>query len=57
MDYYSLYGFSFESESLLLSAQDELDLSQTEFEQWQRLLELDIEVWSCIILTARLHMG
>jgi hypothetical protein len=44
MDYYSLYGFSFESESFLLSAHAELDLSQREYEQWQRLLELDIEV-------------
>lgn len=51
MEYYSLYGFNFEPESLLLSAQDELDLSQAEYEQWQRLLERDMEVWSFIILT------
>lgn len=50
MEYYSLYGFSFESESLLLSAQVELDLSQTEYEQLQRLFEFDRGVWPQVIL-------
>lgn len=57
MENYSLYGFSFVSESLLLSAQGELDVSEIEYEQRQRLLELDMEVWSSIIINSRLHMG
>ncbi|KAL6907213.1 hypothetical protein GGI43DRAFT_380720 [Trichoderma evansii] len=44
MENYSLYGFRFESESLLLvSGQDELDYTEAEYEQWQHLLELDIQ--------------
>lgn len=50
MEYYSLYGFSFESGSLQLSAQDELGLSETQYEQWQRSFEFDIGVWLHVIL-------
>ncbi|EHK44886.1 uncharacterized protein TrAtP1_003053 [Trichoderma atroviride] len=46
MEYHSLYGFSFGSGSLLLSAEDELGLIQTEYEQWQRLFELDSEAFT-----------
>ncbi|PTB38743.1 hypothetical protein M441DRAFT_71097 [Trichoderma asperellum CBS 433.97] len=44
MGNYSLYGFRFESESLLLvSDQEELGNTEAEYEQWQNLLELDAQ--------------
>lgn len=52
MENYSLYGFRFESESLLLvSDQEELDCTEAEYEQCQHLLELDIQVGSYFILS------
>lgn len=52
MEYYSIYGFSFEPESLQLSAHNELGLSET---QWQRLFEFDIGVWPHVILASGLY--
>lgn len=52
MGNYSLYGFRFESESLLLvSDQEELGNTEAEYEQWQNLLELDAQVRSCITIS------
>jgi len=49
MGNYSLYGFRFESESLLLvSEKEQLGNTEAEYGQWQHLLELDAQVRSCI---------
>lgn len=58
MGSYSLYGFRFESESLLLvSDQEDLSNTEAEYEQWQHLLELDAQVGPCIIASIEVIHG